>query len=79
MKALSRSFVLLLLGLTAACAAEEVLSDKSSLTKIMGLYQKVLAGAGRARRPLAPSSASAGLPHAVLEERAGRPRAADGA
>jgi lysophospholipase L1-like esterase len=45
MKALFRSFVLLMLGLTAAFAAEEVLSDKSSMTKIMGLYQKVLAGA----------------------------------
>jgi len=33
-------------------AAEEVLSDKSSLTKIMGLYQKVLAGAQKA--PPAP-------------------------
>jgi lysophospholipase L1-like esterase len=35
-------------------AAEEVLSDKSSLTKIMGLYQKVLAGAQQS--PPAPGS-----------------------
>ena len=35
-------------------AAEEVLSDKSSLTKIMGLYQKVLAGAQKS--PPAPGS-----------------------
>jgi len=54
MKALFRSFVLLMLGLTAAFAAEEVLSDKSSLTKIMGLYQKVLAGAQKS--PPAPGS-----------------------
>ena len=54
MKALFRSFVLLMLGLTAAFAAEEVLSDKSSLTKIMGLYQKVLAGAQQS--PPAPGS-----------------------
>jgi lysophospholipase L1-like esterase len=54
MKALFRSFVLLMLGLTAASAAEEVLSDKSSLTKIMGLYQKVLAGARQS--PPAPGS-----------------------
>ncbi len=54
MKALFRTFVLLMLGLTAAFAAEEVLSDKSSLTKIMGLYQKVLAGAQQS--PPAPGS-----------------------
>ena len=54
MKALFRSFVLLMLGLTAAFAAEEVLSDKSSLTKIMGLYQKVLTGAQKS--PPAPGS-----------------------
>lgn len=54
MKALFRSFVLLMLGLTAAFAAEEVLSDKSSMTKIMGLYQKVLAGAQKS--PPAPGS-----------------------
>ncbi len=54
MKALFRSFVLLMLGLTAAFAAEEVLSDKSSMTKIMGLYQKVLAGAQK--NPPAPGS-----------------------
>jgi lysophospholipase L1-like esterase len=35
-------------------AAEEVLSDKSSMTKIMGLYQKVLAGAQKS--PPAPGS-----------------------
>jgi lysophospholipase L1-like esterase len=35
-------------------AAEEVLSDKSSLTKILGLYQKVLAGAQQS--PPAPGS-----------------------
>lgn len=54
MKALFRTFVLLMLGLTAAFAAEEVLSDKSSMTKIMGLYQKVLAGAQKS--PPAPGS-----------------------
>jgi len=54
MKALFRSLVLLMLGLTAAFAAEEVLSDKSSMTKIMGLYQKVLAGAQKS--PPAPGS-----------------------
>lgn len=54
MKALFRSFVLLMLGLTAASAAEEVLSDKSSMAKIMGLYQKVLAGAQQS--PPAPGS-----------------------
>jgi lysophospholipase L1-like esterase len=52
MKALFRSFVLLMLGLTAAFAAEEVLTDKSSSAKVMALYQKVLAGAQKA--PPAP-------------------------
>ncbi len=37
-----------------AFAAEEILSDKSALTKIMGLYRKVLAGAQQA--PPAPGS-----------------------
>ena len=44
----------LLLLAAPAFAAEEVLSDKSSLTKIMGLYQKVLAGAQQS--PPAPGS-----------------------
>jgi lysophospholipase L1-like esterase len=54
MKALFRSFVLLMLGLTAAFAAEEVLTDKSSSAKVMALYQKVLAGAQKS--PPAPGS-----------------------
>jgi hypothetical protein len=44
----------LLLLAAPAFAAEEILSDKSALTKIMGLYRKVLAGAQQA--PPAPGS-----------------------
>ena len=44
----------LLLLAAPAFAAEEILSDKSALTKIMGLYRKVLAGAQQS--PPAPGS-----------------------
>ena len=51
---LLRLLCALLLLATPIFAAEEVLSDKSSLTKIMGLYHKVLAGAQKS--PPAPGS-----------------------
>jgi lysophospholipase L1-like esterase len=47
-----RLLYILLLALAAPCAAEEVLTDKSSSAKVMALYQKTLAGAQKA--PPAP-------------------------
>jgi lysophospholipase L1-like esterase len=38
----------LFLATSAVCAADEVLTDKSSSAKVMALYQKVLAGAQKA-------------------------------
>ncbi len=47
-------FVALCLSASAAFAADEVLSDKSSSTKVMALYQKVLSAAQK--EPPAPGS-----------------------